>query len=48
MIPRKFILESGNVVVLAAIDVEEKLVRDTMFKLWVSDIGSVYKHLIKK
>ena len=29
MIPRRFILESGNVVTLTAIDVEEKLV--TMF-----------------
>jgi len=29
VIPRRFILESGNIVVLTAVDIEEKLVRDT-------------------
>ena len=48
MIPRKFILESGNTVTLRAIDVEEKLVEDTVFRLWVPDVEAVYKHLVEK
>ncbi len=48
VIPRKFILESGSVVALTAIDVEERLVKDTIFRLWVPDIENVYKHLIER
>ena len=44
-IPRKFILDSGEVVILTARDVEEKLVRDILFRLWVPDIEAVYKYL---
>ncbi len=46
MVPRKFVLESGDVVVLTARDIEEKLVRDTVFRLWVPDVKAVYKHLV--
>jgi len=48
MIPRKFTLESGNTVTLTATDIEERLVKDTVFRLWVPDIERVYRHLIKK
>lgn len=48
MIPRKFILESGDTVTLKAIDVEEKLVKDTIFKLWVPDVEAICKYLIEK
>jgi len=48
MVPRKFILESGNIVSLTAIDVEEKLVKNTLFRLWVPDIENVYKYLVEK
>ncbi len=46
VIPRKFILESRDVVVLTARDVEEKLVKNTVFRLWVPDIEAVYSYLI--
>jgi len=46
VIPRRFILESGDVVVLTARVVEEKLIKDTLFKLWVPGIEAVYRHLI--
>mgnify|MGYP000282918352 CR=1 FL=1 len=45
VIPRRFVLETGDVVVLTARDVEEKLVRDTLFRLWVPDIEAVYRYL---
>ncbi len=48
VIPRTFILESGDVVVLTARDVEERLVRDTVFRLWVPDIEVVYRHLVDR
>jgi len=48
VIPRRFILESGDIVVLTAVDVEEKLVRDTVFRLWVPDIEWVYRYLLEK
>lgn len=48
IIPRKFILESGNLVVLNASDVEEKLVESTLFRLWVPDVEGVYKYLTEK
>jgi len=46
VVPRKFVLESGDVIMLTARDVEEKLVKDTLFRLWVPDIEAVYKHLV--
>ncbi len=46
VIPRRFILESGDVVVLTARNVEEKLVKNTVFRLWVPDIEAVYSYLI--
>jgi len=48
MIPRKFTLESDNTVTLTAADVEERLVKDTVFRLWVPDIERVYRHLVEK
>ncbi len=45
VIPRRFILESGDVVVLTARDVEEKLVKNTLFRLWAPDVKAVYEHL---
>ena len=48
VIPRRFILESGDVVVLTARDVEEKFVEQTVFRLWVPDIEAVYEHLTSK
>ncbi len=45
VIPRRFILESGDVVTFTARDVEEKLVKNILFKLWVPDIEAVYKYL---
>ncbi len=47
-IPRKFVLQSGKVVTLMASDVEEKLVRETQFRLWVPDVEAVYRYLIKE
>ena len=46
VIPRKFVLDSGDVVVLTARDVEEVLVRDTLFRLWVPDVEAVYRYLV--
>ena len=48
MIPRRLTLESGNTVTLTALDVEEKLVKDTVFRLWVPDVEKVYRHLVEK
>jgi len=48
VIPRRFILESGDVVVLTARDVEEKLTRDTVFRLWVPDVDAVHEYLTSK
>jgi len=48
VIPRRFILESGDVVVLTARDVEEKLTRDTVFRLWVPDVDAVHEYLASK
>jgi len=48
MIPRSFVLASGSVVTLTAIDVEEKLAKDTIFRLWTPDIESVYRYLVEK
>ena len=45
VLPRRFVLESGDVVVLTARDVEEKLVENTVFRLWVPDIEAVYNYL---
>lgn len=45
VIPRRFVLESGDVVTLTARDVEERLVRETVFRLWVPDIEAVHKYL---
>ena len=48
VVPRRFILESGNLVSLTANDIEEKLVKDTIFRLWVPDIENVYRHLVER
>lgn len=45
LIPRKFVLESGDVVVLTEKDAE-RLIKDTLFRLWVPDIDSVYEYLV--
>ncbi|MHA1595941.1 MAG: hypothetical protein ACTSXX_14610 [Candidatus Baldrarchaeia archaeon] len=45
-IPRKFILKSGKIVTLTALDVEEKLTKDTLFRLWVPDTDAVYRYLV--
>jgi len=47
-IPRKFILESGDIVTLKITDVEEKLAKDVIFRLWVPDVEAIYKYLIEK
>ncbi len=47
-IPAKFILESGREVTLTIEDIEEKLTRNMLFKLWVPDIEPIYKHLTKE
>jgi len=44
MIPRKLTLESGD----TAIDVEERLVKDTVFRLRAPDVERVYRHLVGK
>jgi len=46
VIPRKFVLDNGDVVVLTARDVEERLVKDTLFRLWVPDVEKIYRYLI--
>ncbi len=46
VIPRKFVLEPGDVAVLTARDVEEKLVKDTLFRLWVPYPEAIYKYLV--
>jgi len=38
VVPRKFVLESGEIITLTAEEVVEKLTKNTMFKLWVPDI----------
>jgi len=47
VIPRKFVLDSGEVVTLTARDVEERLVKDILFRLWVPDIETVYEYLVE-
>lgn len=46
LIPRKFVLESGDVVILTEKDTE-KLARATLFRLWVPDIDSIYNYLVE-
>lgn len=45
VVPRKLVLEDGDIVILTARDVEERLVRDTLFRLWVPDVKAVYRYL---
>ncbi len=47
-VPRRFILESGRVVVLRTGDVEERVAKDTLFRLWVPDIEAVRRCLVEK
>ncbi len=46
LVPRKFVLETGDVVALTEKDAE-RLARDTVFRLWVPDIGSVHEYLVE-
>jgi len=48
VVPRKFVLESGEIITLTAEEVVEKLTKNTMFKLWVPDIEKIHEHLIEK
>ena len=48
MIPRKFILETGETITLKAIEVETKLVKETVFRLWVPNIKTLYRYLVKE
>ncbi len=46
-IPKRFVLASGKVVELKAIDVEKGLVEKTLFRLWVPNIDDLYRYLIE-
>ncbi len=50
LIPRKFVLDSGEIVTLTAYDVEEKLTKETLFRLWIPRlyVEDLYKHFIKE
>jgi len=48
IVPRRFTLESGSVITLTAIEVEKRLVKDTLFRLWVPNVEEVYKHLVEE
>ena len=51
VIPRRFILHSGRIVTLGAVDVEERITRETLFRLWVPIlmmcIGTSGKRVLK-
>lgn len=48
LVPRTFVLGSGKEVTLAARDVEERLTKETLFRLWVPDVEAVRKYLVEE